>query len=70
MVRLPFAPGDRFDFAMFSAAHSIVSRALNDDPARESFEASGQGFFSFSFVSSCVTVIPFILRPAFAAQVP
>lgn len=57
VVRLPFAPGDTFDFPMFSAAHSIVSRALNDDPARESFEASGQGFFSFSFVSSCVTVI-------------
>src|SRR3989442_12517138 len=57
VMHLPFGPGDNFDFPLFSAAHSIESSALNNDPARESFEASGQGFLSFSFVSSCVTVV-------------
>jgi hypothetical protein len=57
LVHLPFRPGDKFDFPQLTQAQTIVSQAFSNDPLRDSIELQARNSLSFTFVSSCVTVI-------------
>jgi hypothetical protein len=56
-VHLPFGPGDKFDFPQLTQAQTTVSRAFSNDPLRDSVEVEAGNSLSFTFVSSCVTVV-------------
>jgi len=57
VLKLPLAPGDKFDFPTLSEAEITVRKALSSDPLLESLELSGQGMLSFILVTSCVKVL-------------
>jgi hypothetical protein len=56
-VALPFAPGDTYDPARRSAAHTAVRDALKGARGQGDFELAARGAFSVLFVDSCVRVV-------------